>query len=49
MSRIDFGTLYEFEREDENRRLENRQKIQDFLALCGASNATVVEQRGLLR
>ena len=33
MTRIDFGTHYEFEREDENRRLENRQKIQDFLAL----------------
>ncbi|MDA0745394.1 MAG: hypothetical protein O2954_02690 [bacterium] len=45
MTRIDFGTLYEFEREDETRRLENRQKIQNFLALCEAHNATVIEQR----
>jgi hypothetical protein len=45
MTRIDFGTLYEFEREDEKRRLENRQKIQDFLALCEANEATVIEQR----
>ena len=45
MIRIDFGTLYEFEREDEKRRTENRQKISDFLALCDAHNATVVEQR----
>lgn len=45
MTRIDFGTLYEFEREDKGRRLENRQKIQDFLTLCEAHGATVVEQR----
>ncbi len=45
MTRIDFGTLYEFEREDENRRLKNRQKIQDLLALREANKATVVEQR----
>ncbi len=45
MIRIDFGTLYEFEREDEKRRLENRQKISDFLTLCEANSATLVEQR----
>ncbi len=44
MTRIDFGTLYEFEREDEPRRLENRQKINDFLALCDAHKATIAEQ-----
>ena len=45
MIRIDFGTLYEFEREDEKRRLENRQKISDFFALCEGHDATIVEQR----
>ena len=45
MTRIDFGTLYEFEREDNRRRKENRQKIQDFLSLSEAHGATIVEQR----
>ncbi len=45
MIRIDFGTLYEFEREDNNRRRENRKKIQDFLSLCETHQATIVEQR----
>ena len=45
MIRIDFGTLYEFEHEDKKRRLENRQKISDFLSLCEAHTATVLEQR----
>ncbi len=45
MIRIDFGTLYEFEREDNSRRRENRKKIQDFLSLCETHKATIVEQR----
>ena len=45
MIRIDFGTLYEFEHEDDRRKRENRQKISDFLALCDEHRATVVEQR----
>ena len=45
MIRVDFGMLYEFEDEDQRRRLENRQKISDFLSLCEAHNATVLEQR----
>ena len=45
MIRIDFGTLYEFEREDDQRRMENREKIGDFLSLCETNNATLVEQR----
>ena len=45
MIRIDFGTLYEFEREDNSRRRENRKKIQDFLSLCETHEATIVEQR----
>lgn len=45
MIRIDFGTLYEFEREDTRRKKENRQKISDFLSLCERNSATIVEQR----
>lgn len=45
MTRIDFGTLYEFERENEKRKQENRQRISDFLALCEGHNATIAEQR----
>ena len=45
MIRIDFGTLFEFEHEDTARKQENRQKIGDFLALCEAHQATLVEQR----
>ncbi len=45
MIRIDFGALYEFEREDNRQRLENRQKISDFFTLCETHQATLVEQR----
>lgn len=45
MIRIDFGTLYEFEREDTGRKEENRRKLADFLELCDKHDATVVEQR----
>lgn len=45
MIRVDFGTLYEFEREDNRQRRENRQKINDFLTLCEQYEVTMVEQR----
>lgn len=45
MIRIDFGTLYEFEREDGTRKEENRQRLADFLDLCDKFDATIVEQR----
>jgi hypothetical protein len=45
MIRIDFGTLYEFEHEDNERKHENRQKIADFIVLCDQYQATLIEQR----
>lgn len=45
MIRIDFGSLFEFEREDKDRKQDNRRKIKDFITLCEINNATVAEQR----
>jgi hypothetical protein len=45
MIRIDFGTLFEFEAENKDKKEENRVKLHDFIELADSYDAKVVEQR----
>ena len=45
MIRIDFGSLFEFEHEDAEKKEDNRNKLRDFIELSDKHEATVVEQR----